>query len=202
MLVCSIGAGFALPPTIGVASAIGTFLVNTRQVEGNSNLFDGSEVKTGKASSQIYLQNGTALTLGINSAGKVYGDRLVLDEGATEIGNMHHYSVRAANYRIEAAEAASKGVVRLESDVVEIAALSGSLNVFDAGGALLTHIGAGTASAFQTGASPGKNERGAAVPDVNTHRRVVVATSLLLAGALAGLGLAVVAITQPSPTSH
>src|SRR6266851_8300336 len=75
----------ALTPTIGVASAIGTFLVNSAEVEGNANLFDGSQIRTGQASSKVYLINGGALVLGVNSSGTIYHDHFELHQGATNV---------------------------------------------------------------------------------------------------------------------
>ncbi len=192
----------ALPPTIGIASAVGTFIVNSNQVDGNANLFEGSEIRTGKASSQVFLQNGAALTLGIDSAGTIYRDHVLLQGGATKVDNMNGYSIHTATYRIEQGQPASQAVVRLDGDMVEVAALAGSLNVFDRKGALLTHIGSGTASAFQTGASGGGGGQGTATPNNNNRIKYEAATALLLAITLAGLGLAVVAIVQPAPTSR
>ena len=48
-------SAFATTPTIGVASAYGKFTVNSAQVSGNANLFDGSQVRTDKAASQLFL---------------------------------------------------------------------------------------------------------------------------------------------------
>lgn len=194
-------ASVALPPAIGIASAFGAFTVNSNQVDGNANLFEGSEVRTGKASSQIFLQNGAALTLGIDSAATIYRDHLLLQGGATKVDNMNGYSIHAASYRIEQGQPASQAVVRLDGGMVEVAALAGALNVFDRKGALLTHIGSGTASAFQTGASGGGGQ-GAATPNNNNRIKYETATALLLATTLAGLGLAVVAVVQPAPTSR
>jgi hypothetical protein len=199
--VFSITVCFGLPPTIGIASAVGTFIVNSNRVDGNANLFEGSEIKTGKASSQVFLQNGAALTLGIDSAGTIYRDHLRLQQGATKIDNMNGYSVHASDYRIEQSEPASQAVVRLDGDMVEIAALTGSLNVFGKTGSLLTHVGSGTATAFQTGGS-GDPGQGSPTPNNNNRKKYQTAASLLLAATLAGLGLAVAAIVQPEPTSH
>jgi hypothetical protein len=191
---------FAAQPTIGIATAIGTFIVNSNRVDGNANLFDGSDLKTGKASSRVFLQSGAALTLGIDSAGTIYRDHLVLQQGATKVDNMNGYSVHAADYRIDQGQPASQAVVRLDGNMVEVAALAGSLDVFNKKGALLTHIGSGTASAFQTGGRAGDQD----IPDPNNNnrRKYKAAEALLLAATLAGLGLAVDAIMQPSPTSH
>ncbi len=198
VLACS-----ALPPTIGIASAFGSFVVNSNRVDGNANLFEGSELKTGKASSEVLLRNGAALTLGIDSSGTIYADHLLLQEGATKVDNMNGYSVHAADYRIDEGQPASQAVVRIEEDMVEVAALSGSLNVFDRQGALLTHIGAGTATAFQTGASPRPNRGGGGLtPNNNNRLKYRAAGTLLLAGTLAGLGLAVATFVQPAPTSQ
>jgi hypothetical protein len=194
-------ACFAAQPTIGIATAVGTFIVNSNRVDGNANLFDGSDVKTGKASSQVFLQSGAALTLGIDSAGTIYRDHLLLHQGATKVDNMNGYSVLASDYRIEQGQPASQAVVRLDGDMVEVAALAGSLNVFDRKGALLTHIGTGTASAFQTGPAGGGGQ-GTPNPNNNNRRKYETATALLLAATLTGLGLAVAAILQPEPTSH
>jgi hypothetical protein len=73
--------------------------------------------------------------------------------------------------------------------------VSGSLNVFDAKGALLTRIGTGTASAFQSGATAGQS--GASAQNNNAKKKLAALT-LLLGGSLAGLGLAVDAILQPT----
>lgn len=191
---------FAVQPTIGIATAVGTFIVNSYRVDGNANLFEGSDVKTGKASSRVFLQNGAALTLGIDSAGTIYRDHLVLQQGATKVDNMNGYSVHASDYRIDQGHPASQAVVRLDGDMVEVAALAGSLNVFDKKGALLTHIGSGTASAFQAGGGAGG--QGTPNPNNNNRRKYETATALLLAATLTGLGLAVDAILQPAPTSQ
>jgi hypothetical protein len=196
----AVGSSPGLPAAIGIASAVGTFIVNSNQVSGNANLFEGSELKTGKASSQVFLQNGAALTLGINSGGTVYRDHLLLQQGATKVDNMTGYRVDAGDYHISQGQPASQAVVRLDGELVEIAALTGSLNVFNQKGALLTRIGTGTATAFQACATCGN--QGTADPNVNTRKRYEAAAALLLAATLAGLGLAVAAIVQPSPTSH
>jgi hypothetical protein len=199
-LLCAV-ACVAVQPTIGIATAVGTFIVNSNRVDGNANLFEGSDVRTGKASSQVFLRNGAALILGIDSAGTIYRDHLLLHQGATKVDNMNGYSVHASDYRIEQGQPASQAVVRLDGDMVEVAALAGSLNVFDKKGALLTHIGSGTASAFQTGAGGGGGQ-GAPNPNNNNRLKYETATALLLAATLTGLGLAVAAIVQPEPTSH
>jgi hypothetical protein len=170
-------------------------MVNGAEVEGNANVFDGSQIKTNKASSQIFLQNGSALTLGVDSSGVLYRDRFLLERGTTKIANMNHYAIQSGTYRIEGSGPTAQAIVRLDGDTLEVAAVSGSLNVFDAKGALLTRIGTGTASAFQSGATAGQS--GASAQNNNAKKKLAALT-LLLGGSLAGLGLAVDAILQPT----
>ena len=215
----SISCSLCTTPTIGVASAIGTFTVNDAKVEGNANVFEGSQIKTGTASSRVYLQSGADLTLGINSAGTFFKDHVLLEQGATRVGGMNHYVIQAGPYRIQSAEPVSEAVVRLADGEVQIAALSGALNVFSTQGALLTRIGAGTASAFQnTPTQTGQSGATANPPSgataqtgaassaeearIRRHREERLFTTLGVA--LAGLGLATDAILQPTaptPTS-
>jgi hypothetical protein len=188
----------AASPAIGVASAVGTFMLNSSEVEGNANLFDGSRIRTDKASSKVYLMSGAALVLGVNSAGTIYRDHFTLSQGATKVDNLTGYSIHADKYDIKQGKPSSQAIVRLNQGAVEIAALSGSLNIFDENGALLTRIGAGTASSFQSGLSTLPS--GASV-DNNNHKRKLAYLYLLTGSALSGLGLATDAILQPSSTS-
>lgn len=186
----------AASPTIGVATAVGTFKVNSSEVEGNANIFEGAEVRTTNAPSQVFLQNGSAVTLGLNSVGVLYRDHLVLEEGATKVENMSGYSIQAAAYRVQG-EPRSKAVVRFDGEEVQIASLAGSLSVLNDHGALLTRIGAGTASAFNKNPQAGQN--GAPINTANRRRETIL--YLMLIASLGGLGLAVDAIVQPS-TKH
>lgn len=183
-------SAFAASPTIGVATAVGTFKVNSAEVEGNANIFEGAEIRTTNAPSQVFLQNGSAITLGLNSVGVLYRDHLVLEEGATKVENMTGYTIQAAAYRVQG-EPKSEAVVRFDSGEVQVASLAGSLNVSNEHGALLTRVGAGTASSFN------KNPQAGGAP-INTANRAKETTLyLLLVASLGGLGLAVDAIVQP-----
>jgi hypothetical protein len=153
-------SAFATTPTIGVASAYGKFTVNSAQVSGNANLFDGSQVRTDKAASQLFLQSGASVLLAANTAATVYNDRLVLSEGAARIDNMSKLSVEAAGFRVVPEDATSQAAVRLNKGTVEVASVSGAINVFNKEGAMLTRIGAGTASAFKPGGQSGASTSG------------------------------------------
>jgi hypothetical protein len=183
---------------IGVVSAVGTFTLDSSEVEGNANLFDGSRIQTEQASSKVYLMSGAALVLGVNSAGTIYKDHFTLTQGAMKVDNLTGYSIHADRYDIREGQPSSQAIVRFDRGSIEIAAVTGSLNVYDEKGALLTRVGAGTASAFQTGLSTLPS--GASVSD-NNHKRRLAYLYLMTGAALAGLGLATDAILQPSSTS-
>ena len=199
----SVAAGLALPPIIGVASALGTFTVNNAEVQGNANLFDGAQLKTSKASSRIFMQNGASLVLGIDSVATIYADHIELQQGAAKVDNMAGFSIRARDYRIVSAQSGSQAIVRITAAEVQVAALTGSLNVFDSSGVLLTRITNGTAAAFSiaaSGASAGPAVHGARRNNNNVERRDAALLLLILAAA-ALLGLFVDSISQASPTS-
>jgi len=207
----------AVTPTIGVASGTGMFSLDGTKVEGNANVFEGSQIKTGPAPSRVYLRTGEMLILGINSCARFYNDRVLLEQGATRVSGMSQSRIEAARYRVQSADARSEAVVRLEGNALQVAALSGAVDVLNQKGALLTRIGAGTASAFQTGDKPvaaaqsgadagQTGATGAATEEEKRKkRRREEALYITLGASLAGLGLAVDAILQrgngPSPTS-
>ncbi len=201
--------GFAVTPPIGVASALGTFTLNDAKVEGNANIFDGSRLVTTTGSSRIYLESGTMLTLGTNSAAKFYKDHLFLEQGATRVEGMSHYAIRAASYRVESVEPLTEAVIRMAGGELQVATLTGSVNVVNARGALVSRVTAGTASAFdprdnntanpnpqqpaaQSGATAGTYEE-----EQRKRRKREKELFLVLGTALGGLGLAVDAILQP-----
>ncbi len=216
----SLSCSFAANPTVGVASALGTFSVNNAKVEGNANIFNGSQISTDQAASRVYLQNGAALTLGAYSTGTLYKDHVVLQQGSAKVDGINGYSVQAGKLRIQGAEALSGAVVRLDGNRVQVAALAGSVKVLTQRGALLSRVNAGSASEFdadaagapggQSGATAGQSgataQTGATSGAEQARRRRIRETELYLTlgVALGGLGTAVDAILQPgspAPTS-
>jgi hypothetical protein len=216
----SLSCSFAGTPTIGVASAVGTFSVNDAKVEGNANIFNGSQIRTDVGASRVYLQNGAALTLGTYSAGTLYKDHVVLQQGSAKVDGVNMYSIQTGNLRIQSSDALTTAAVRLEGSKVQVAAFSGSVNVLNRRGILLKRVTAGTASEIQydatatggqSGATAGQSgataQTGASSGAYEARRRRIRETELYLTlgTALGGLGLAVDAILQPgsgpAPTS-
>ena len=214
----SLSCSFAGTPTLGVASALGTFSVNDAKVEGNANIFSGSQLKTDLASSRVYLQNGAALIFGTYSMGTLYKDHVVLEQGSARVDGLKGYNIEAGDFRIKGTEPLSQAVVRLNEGTVQVAALAGSVSVFNSHGVLLNRIGPGTASEFQndananptpgqSGATAGQSGASAqtgATSGAEQRRRTRIKETelyLTLGVALGGLGLATDAILQPGSNS-
>lgn len=207
-LVAAVSAvsAFAVTPGIGVASAFGSFSVNSAQVSGNANIFNGSQVRTDKAASQILLQNGSSLTLATNTAATIYNDHLVIREGAARVDDMTNYNVEGLGYHVVADEPGSQTAVRLNNGAFEVASMSGAVKVFDSKGAMLTRIGAGTASSFKPGQSGASGGSGAAASTIGSGSTNVLLYGAVVAG-LAGAGLGTLAYVKASdnatsPVSH
>ena len=191
-------SAFATTPTIGVASASGSFTVNSAQVSGNANLFDGSQVRTDKAASQLFLQDGASVLLATNTAATIYKDKLVLSEGAARIDNMSKLNVEAAGFRVVPDDATSQAAVRMNDGTVEVASMSGAVKVFNKEGAMLTHIGAGTASAFKPGGQSGASTGGG----MSGIHGTSVALFASVIASFAGLGLAAAAYARSGSSSR
>lgn len=207
-LVAAVSAvsAFAVTPGIGVASAFGSFSVNSAQVSGNANIFDGSQVRTDKAASQILLQNGSSLTLATNTAATIYNDHVVIREGAARVDDMSNYNVEGLGYHVVADEPGSQTAVRLNNGAFEVASMSGAVKVFDSKGAMLTRIGAGTASSFKPGQSGASGGSGSAASTIGSSSTNVLLYGAVVAG-LAGAGLGTLAYVKASdnatsPVSH
>ncbi len=186
-------SGYAATPAIGVASAFGSFTVNSTTANGNSSIYDGSQVNTGATASQIFLQGGPSVMLATNTGATIYNDHLVLSQGAVRVDNMGKYDVQALGYRVTADDPNAQAAVRLREGSVEIASMTGVVKVFDSNGAMLTRMGAGTASSFktgQTGASGSDSNSGGhaagAVGGGSSH--VLLYTGIVAAVAAAAVG--------------
>ena len=94
-LTCAVTPLTAAAPAIGLATANGSFEVNSARVWGNATLFDGSVVETAKAPSQVKLNNGAQLRLATGSRAIVHDGRLVLEKGSSQLESAAAYPVEA-----------------------------------------------------------------------------------------------------------
>ncbi len=126
----SLGASAATTQVIGVAMSEGTIVVNDAQTPGNATILDGSTLQTQRSSSQVRLKDGAQLRLDADSRGKLFTDHVDLQQGSARISG---YTANASGLSVRAADGSSASVA-MKGDVVEIAALTGNVHVFNAAG--------------------------------------------------------------------
>jgi hypothetical protein len=152
-----LGAAWAAGPAIGIATANGDFRVDRASVSGNATVLEGSLVETGLSGSQLRLYEGTGMRLGSDSRGKVFLDRLVLEQGAAEVSARGGYAVDAGGLRVLAAPDSAAEVNLTAVGRIEVGALSGGVRVTNGSGVLLAQVVPGRALAFAiqvSGAAP------------------------------------------------
>ena len=145
---CAFGAG----PSIGVASAVGTFLVNEARVSGSVDLSDGAKLLTTSSPSDVRLQNGAQVRLATRSAGTFFSDHVSLNKGAVRVGSFTGLTVNANQLQIASDVAGAQAVIRMNKKTIEIASIGGAVDVTESG--FITRVAAGSRMSFQTGATP------------------------------------------------
>jgi ferric-dicitrate binding protein FerR (iron transport regulator) len=184
----------AATPTIGVATSMGALTVNNARITGNANIFDGAQVSTDKAPTQILLRNGSNLTLGTNSAANIYSDRVILLQGGVRVDGMSKYNVEASGFRIQPDENNTTAIVRYDTANVQVGAMAGAVKVFNVKGALITRVGAGTAASFTPRQQGQQSGSGASTGETVTNKYLWIAlgtvAAAFLAAGLAGAALA------------
>ena len=154
LVVTSLTSGFAANASIGIAIASGPFRVNQSAVKGNASLFEGSEVATDRASSKLRMNGGARLEIGTDSRARVYGDHVVLENGAGQLEAGTPYRIEARTLRISTASAKSIARVQLSgADAVLVSALNGPVSVTGSGGQLLAKLEPGNNLRFVPQAS-------------------------------------------------
>ncbi len=139
---------FSAGPSIGVATAVGSYSVDSSSVTGNIDVFDGTQLRTTISPSDVHLANGADVRLATRSAGTLYSDHLQLRDGAVRISNFDNYPVQVRQLQIQADTPGAQAIVRMRARTIEIASIGGTVSVTD-GGAMLTRVAAGTSMAFQ-----------------------------------------------------
>ena len=151
ILATNLTLGMAAAPAVGLMTASGSFTIDNSSIAGNATLFEGNQIETGRASSQLHLNNGATMQLAAESRGVVYRDRLVLERGS---GRFENYGVEAMSLRIrpEGGNASAEVLVRKSSrsepGLVQVAALNGPVRVTAANGVVLANVQAGRTLAF------------------------------------------------------
>jgi len=157
VLLCMVSYAEAGTVSIGTASVRGDMRVDSYTVKGNATLFDGSVVETGEATADLRLKRGTEIRLATSSRGTLYSDRLVLQQGESELSSGTSFQLETNGLHVTPSEPNSDGVVSLKSgNTVEVAALTGSFGITNDQGVLLAsvHPGVPLSFAMQAGGAP------------------------------------------------
>lgn len=140
-LFCMASYAAAGTTVVGTASARGNMRVDGSTVKGDATVFNGSVVETDDASANLRVGHGVDVTMSKSSRGTIYGDHFVLQRGASELSASGSFALEANGLRVAAHNPKSVGVVTLTpKNVVEVAALAGSLEVRDGQGILLSNV--------------------------------------------------------------
>lgn len=149
VLVCMVPYTSAGTASIGTASARGNFRVDSYLVRGNSTLFDGSVIETGQTTADLRLEKGTEITMARSSLGTLYRNRIVLQQGESQLATSSSFQLEAKGLRVTPTQPNSRGVIAIRpGNTVEVAVLNGSFGVANAQGILLASVRSGRALSF------------------------------------------------------
>ena len=148
LVVAAIAALFAASPA---------FPADDSAVNGSVDAGEGTELQTTISPSDVHLENGVDLRLATRSTGTVFGDHVLLRDGALRVSHFDSYAIHVRQLEIEADSAGTEAVVRVKGKTIEVASIGGAVNVADKDG-LLARVASGTKMSFQsTGADPGQS---------------------------------------------
>jgi hypothetical protein len=144
-----LGAFTCAAPLFASAGDIGTLF----SLSNPGALLEGVRLETTNKAREIRLSDGVALRLSTRSSAIFFSGHMVLDRGTLRAKNLGSYEIDAENLSITAATPQADALIRIRKDAIEVASLSGAVNVKE-GGAMLARIAVGAKTSFtQSGAS-------------------------------------------------
>jgi hypothetical protein len=149
----------AASASIGIATAKGSFRVDDSYVAGNATLFEGAAVETGVNSGELNLSK-TRVAMGAETRGRVFDDRLILEHGKVQWTGSG-FRTLVGELQVVGADSASKALVSRHGEAVQVASLSGTVNVLSTNGEMMMAVAAGSAYDFTPdpqGAAPADKE--------------------------------------------
>lgn len=149
LALASIPVWAAPAPPIGVATAAGSFRIDDATVAGNATLFEGADVETAAAAT-LNLSSGAQVSLLRNSRGRIFGDHLILERGASELRQAPGFRLEARGLSIHPETGQSSARVALTGAAkVQVTALAGSFRVLNRRGLLVADIASGKTLEFE-----------------------------------------------------
>jgi hypothetical protein len=150
-LLAAVSAFAASGTAIGVVSATGSFVLDRAAVQGNGTVFDGALIESARVTPDVVLNNGVRLRMGMDSRGKVYRNRLVLEQGAGQVTATPSYSVEANRLRLVPTGTGATAKVEIsKANLVQVAALKGGFRVETMAGLALANMSEGMSLSFDT----------------------------------------------------
>jgi len=132
----------AATPGIGIAMSEGNIYINDAKAAGNATISNGSTLETDRATSQVRLNGGAQLRLSTSSRGTIFADHIDLQKGSARIAG---YSANANGLSVRADGSSSATVSMRDQGVVQVAALTGNVHVFNAAGLNVANLVPGRA---------------------------------------------------------
>jgi hypothetical protein len=132
----------AATPGIGIAMSEGNIYINDAKAAGNATISDGSTLETDRATSQVRLNGGAQLRLSTSSRGTIFADHIDLQKGSARFAG---YSANANGLSVRADASSSATVSMRDQGVIQVAALTGNVHVFNAAGLNVANLVPGRA---------------------------------------------------------
>jgi hypothetical protein len=154
-LVGSVTLMSAVGPSIGMATASGSFLINNYSVRGSAAVLDGMRVSTDRIPSYLNLDSGPQLSLGERSSGQVYKDRIVLERGSLQIDRASNFEVKTTLVRVVPSDPASKIRIAVdEQNRISVDVLAGAARVMNLRGLEIARVLPGSPLGFDVPTVP------------------------------------------------
>jgi len=125
----------AATPSIGVAISDGSIRINEAKTAGNASVFNGTTLETERPA-QVRLNGGAKLQFGNSSKAQLFSDHVDLQQGSARFSGL---SANANGLRI-LPDANSSANVELRGKVVQVAAVTGAVHVFNAQGLSVANL--------------------------------------------------------------
>jgi len=130
----------AAVPSIGVAISDGSIRINQAKAAGNASVFNGTRLETERPA-QVRLNGGANLQFGVSSRAQLFSDHVDLQQGSARFSGV---SANANGLSVRPDQNSSANV-ELRGKVVQVAALTGSVHVFNQQGVNVANLVPGRA---------------------------------------------------------
>ena len=138
---------FAASGTIGIATAKGNFRVDNSTVAGNATLFEGASVETVSTTGELRLA-GARVAMAAGTKSTVFQDYVSLEQGKIQWSGGSAFRAKSGSLEVVGTGQESTALVVRKGNELQVAALTGTVNVMLSGGRLVKAVTAGTAFAF------------------------------------------------------